>query len=139
MSTAGLIYFVQSTIGGPIKIGFSASLAVRLDTFQLGCPFRLEVLCTMPGTLADEATLHRRFRTATIRGEWFDPAAPDLVALVAALGGRVREARCWDAAADAASIPDASNTTCNPIGDRLRFARKLSGLSGTELSLLAKL
>lgn len=80
-----LIYFVQAGNGGPIKIG-RTSLVVRyrVRELQIGCPYELLLLATMPGGLAKERALHARFRGDRLRGEWFRPS-PELLGLIATL------------------------------------------------------
>jgi hypothetical protein len=80
---SGNIYFIR--FGNRIKIGFSVQPQVRLGAIPHD-----EVLAVIPGTLADERALHRRFdhlrETLPGKGpgprEWFR-IAPDLVQYIA--------------------------------------------------------
>ena len=54
---------------GRIKIGFSAAPVRRARQLHA------ELLCSFPGTLADERGLHHRFEADRIAGEWFRPSA----------------------------------------------------------------
>ncbi|MFH1379252.1 MAG: helix-turn-helix domain-containing protein [bacterium] len=70
-----MIYFIQSGISGPIKIGFTKheSPKQRLSVLQTNHHEKLNLLGTMPGSEKDEAFLHARFKRFKIRGEWFQP------------------------------------------------------------------
>ena len=70
-----MIYFVQmGDKRGPIKIGFTTSPPhLRMSYLQTGCPLKLRLLGSLPGTDAAERKLHRRFEKWWIRGEWFEP------------------------------------------------------------------
>jgi Meiotically up-regulated gene 113 len=100
MFRASAIYFMQAAVGGPIKIGFSDNVSERLVQHQIGCPFELRILAEMPGTMGDEAALHRRFADYATSGEWFSPECADLVSLIESLGGEALPARAWDPAID---------------------------------------
>ena len=53
-------------------------LFVFLETFQLGCPFRLVCIGMIPaGTRAVELSLHERFAAYRLHGEWFEDS-PEL-------------------------------------------------------------
>ncbi len=80
-----MIYFLEAVGVGNIKIGFTDSLDAsdRLSDLQTGSPVPLRLLGTIPGTMADEKDLHRRFASALACGrEWFKPV-PELLALIA--------------------------------------------------------
>jgi hypothetical protein len=88
-TTPGEVYFAQSELGGPIKIGFTAKGASRRITRQSrGGDLRL--LVAISGTLADEYALHRRFANLVVKrgGEWFY-AEPELCDYIK----RLRDAR----------------------------------------------
>jgi hypothetical protein len=77
-----MIYFLQPTDGGAVKIGYSDDVDARrrqLESYH-GCPPPL--LATMPGGATEEAEVHERF--AHLRfgsAEQFRPA-PDLMAFI---------------------------------------------------------
>ena len=77
-----MIYFMQPSDGGPVKIGHSADVEARrqqLESYYGQC---LAVLATMPGGRAEEARLHERFGHLRIgRTEQFQPA-PDLMQFI---------------------------------------------------------
>jgi len=62
-------YFIQAVGGGPIKIGVSVDPESRLRGIQTGCPYRLQLLATLPGN--KEAELHSLFSGLRMNGEWF--------------------------------------------------------------------
>lgn len=72
-----MIYFILDEDRHLVKIGYTASDTPegRLRAFQTGNPARLAVLATMPGEMADEQALHRRFAPERVAGEWFRPCA----------------------------------------------------------------
>lgn len=78
----GWVYFIRG--GAYYKIGWSRDPGKRLEQFRTGCPFPIELVGKIPGTMADEKSLHAAFehlRTKPPMGEWFS-AAPELEALV---------------------------------------------------------
>lgn len=54
-----------------IKIGFSKKPVRRARGLSTATPLKTELLGFMPGTMADEAELHRRFAAHRHRAEWF--------------------------------------------------------------------
>ena len=76
-----MIYFVQGTRSGLIKIGYSLAIKGRLQTLQIGSPERLELLAVLDGTTEDERDLHQRFAAHRSHGEWFHPR-PELLSLI---------------------------------------------------------
>lgn len=92
--TPGTIYFLQSTIGGPIKIGFtSRGTPARLREIQPVYPYELAVLLALPGPPEFERELHVRFRPCRLRGEWFE-VTDDLVTFITENGGKA-PGRSW--------------------------------------------
>lgn len=83
-----MVYFISAgkLEGGPIKIGTTKNLSVRIkqinrdDSFldDIGCQGELFVLGIVDGSLIEEKALHRRFEDLRITGEWFR-AGSDLV------------------------------------------------------------
>lgn len=77
-----IIYFIQVQPAGPIKIGCTTMNVVqRLATLQECCPYELRWIGYLPGSRAKERQIHKRFSTARIRSEWFDPV-PELTAYI---------------------------------------------------------
>jgi hypothetical protein len=76
-----MIYFIQANEGGPIKIGTSVRLSLRIKQLAKEERRTIRVLGIMPGSYADEAALHRRFRDILDHGEWFRPE-PALLNLI---------------------------------------------------------
>lgn len=68
------VYFIQSGDGGPIKIGYSTNVAVRLADLQTASPHDLTLLASLPGGPKLEKVIHRGFDEHRIKGEWFRPA-----------------------------------------------------------------
>lgn len=77
-----MIYFLQPTDGGAIKIGFTEDLDARRRQLErhYGCP--LAILATMPGGREEEAEIHERFDELRLgRTEQFRPA-PELMEFI---------------------------------------------------------
>jgi hypothetical protein len=77
-----VIYFMQATDGGPVKIGHSADVPTRVR--QLASHYRkpLAVLATMDGDREEEAEIHARFAHLRFgRTEQFRPAS-ELMAFI---------------------------------------------------------
>lgn len=66
-----MIYFVLDSAQDAVKIGYTSRIDLRLPQLQTGSVNELRVIKTLPGTLADEQNLHRKFNHLRIRGEWF--------------------------------------------------------------------
>lgn len=63
-------YFLQSKLGGPIKIGKTRTgIERRLSTLDTGSPFELRIVGAVHSDI--EAELHKRFSGQRIRKEWF--------------------------------------------------------------------
>ncbi len=139
------VYFLQASIGGPIKIGWSRDVAARVWAMQTGCPFELLVLATMPGEQRQERELHFRFRFAAIDGEWFHPDHEPLRALITSFGGTALEARAWDPIADGINMKKRAPMTVRrtspptPIGGYVKALREAFGLSHERFGALAGL
>ncbi len=68
-----VVYFVQSAMGGPIKIGITSDLEARMKVLQMCCPFVLRVLHAVRGVdRSFESALHKRFAHYRLHGEWFE-------------------------------------------------------------------
>jgi hypothetical protein len=71
---APLVYFVQATDGGPIKIGKSnvVQLRDRVASLQIANPAELRVLACIAGDHRTEHQLHVALSAYRVRGEWFE-------------------------------------------------------------------
>lgn len=79
------IYFIEMESEGWIKVGFTAGSAERrMAQLQTGQPRKLRLLGTIPGTLADEKSLHKEFDVYRGNGEWFEPV-PELINVIQSL------------------------------------------------------
>lgn len=79
------VYFLRPVgKSGPVKIGSSRQPIVRLEAFAAWSPEPLELVATVPGTLADEHGLHGYFAQHRSHGEWF-MESPELTALIEAI------------------------------------------------------
>lgn len=68
---SGHIYGIS--IGSQVKIGFTCrSPEKRLGQLQTGQSAVMSLIALQDGTREDEQRLHRQFRHARVRGEWFD-------------------------------------------------------------------
>jgi hypothetical protein len=75
------VYFVQQGAEGPIKIGFSSNILLRMERLQTANSEELRLLLRLPGSQVEEHGLHRKFLLSRIRGEWYRPT-PDLLAFI---------------------------------------------------------
>jgi hypothetical protein len=74
------IYFIQSVVGGPIKIGTAYDIQGRLQQHQTGSPFLLQVIKTIENVpRKTERELHRRFDAYRLHGEWFKDEILNLI------------------------------------------------------------
>lgn len=80
------VYAIQMGEDGPIKIGTAQKPWERIATLQTASPYRLRGLAAWPGSVAEEAALHKHFAEDRLEGEWFKPS-PELLAVVDFLGG----------------------------------------------------
>lgn len=78
------IYFVRAVTGGPIKVGYTNNITMRLMNMQQGNPAKLTCLRLIAGDHSLEREIHARFDKHRLLGEWF-AATPELEAL--ATGG----------------------------------------------------
>lgn len=70
-----MIYFMQATGGGPVKIGYAKDIEVRRKFLESHYRKSLAVLATLPGGRAEEKAIHDRFRDLRIgQTEQFRPA-----------------------------------------------------------------
>jgi hypothetical protein len=67
----GRIYFIRADRSRYCKIGWTTDLSARLPKLQTGNHLPLKLLASIPGTRADEGSLHHRFARDRASGEWF--------------------------------------------------------------------
>jgi hypothetical protein len=73
MSNNDSVYFIQSKIGGPIKIGVAKYPTIRMETIQRMSPFKLQIIGIIrSGGYELEALLHSNFKKYHIHDEWFE-------------------------------------------------------------------
>jgi len=81
----GCIYFIRSEKTHAIKIGFTADqVEKRLSSLQTAHPYKLQLLATTLGTVEYEKSLHARFSSHRLEGEWFKPH-PDVLAFISVI------------------------------------------------------
>lgn len=68
------VYFVQDSLTGYIKIGFSSDPWARLSQIQVHNAGQCAIIALEDGDEDCEADLHARFAEHRLRGEWFLPA-----------------------------------------------------------------
>ncbi len=72
----GIVYFVYAEVENKlrVKIGVTTDLQKRFSALRTGSPIKLElglgIIVQNPRSF--EKSLHRRFASKRIRGEWFD-------------------------------------------------------------------
>jgi hypothetical protein len=80
----GQVYVLDVDARSAVKIGFtSKSASRRRKALQTGHPLPLRVVWDGPGTLLDEASIHRLLSPSRLEGEWF--ARTDIVRLAVSL------------------------------------------------------
>jgi hypothetical protein len=81
-SSSPHLYFAQAYTGknekGPIKIGIALDVEKRLREIRCFCPFQVELLASMTGSVEAKKEVHDRFSKYLIHGEWFEPK-PELL------------------------------------------------------------
>jgi hypothetical protein len=124
------VYFLQSSSGGPIKIGYSADVPTRLRQLESHYGQPLALLATMDGGREQEAEIHRRFDALRLgRTEQFRPAAE--------LMEFINRPLLVDANPDAVEAMESRQTPGAPvrIGDEaIRWARIASGYTGESMA-----
>lgn len=65
------VYFVQIGNDGPIKIGDSDNVEVRIRSLQTGVPWTLRLLRVIPDMAAWR--VYHDFSASRMKGEWFYP------------------------------------------------------------------
>lgn len=69
------VYFIRPIdMNGPVKIGCSASPAMRLLTLARWSPFPLEIVAVIAGDTVLERRFHARFEHLHSHREWFKPS-----------------------------------------------------------------
>jgi hypothetical protein len=72
-----LIYFMQPTEGGPVKIGYSCDVESRRRQLEKAYGQELVILATMEGDSDEEQELHARFAHLRLKGHKSRGAAPE--------------------------------------------------------------
>jgi len=80
---AHFVYVIQGDPGSPIKVGIATKPRKRMSALQVGNPQTLRLLHVIPGDVSLENELHRRAKSAAVRGEWFHGEAAELMLLLA--------------------------------------------------------
>lgn len=83
VDTPQFVYFIQSVDGGPVKIGTAENPVKRLAMLQCGNPQELAIRQVLAGGREVEQNWHDYWRSAHLRGEWFDGGAPEAIVLLA--------------------------------------------------------
>ena len=68
-----MIYFVQETGSGRVKIGFSQKPSHRVSKIASDAPHPIVYWGAIEGTREDEAALHAKYSAQRAHGEWFHP------------------------------------------------------------------
>jgi hypothetical protein len=77
-----VIYFLQATDGGPVKIGHANDVELRHRQLESHYGRRLVLLAQMPGGHAEELAIHKRFASLRLgKTEQFRPG-PKLMAFI---------------------------------------------------------
>ena len=68
-----MVYFIKNGSDNHIKIGYAKDPGKRLKELQTGSPYPLELLLTIDGDIKKEKSLHNKFKSLSVKGEWFKP------------------------------------------------------------------
>jgi len=82
MPSEELVYLIQ---GGPYhKIGRTKNLKKRIKTLQTGHPYQLQMIktWTVPNSTQAETSLHHKFISLKIHGDWFNLEITDVQELL---------------------------------------------------------
>lgn len=74
IASGSVVYFIQSGIGGAIKIGRTENFRARMNTLQTAHSRKLIVLGLLEDQAGLEAQMHAMFVKERIEGEWFRPS-----------------------------------------------------------------
>lgn len=81
----GYVYFIKSEKTHEVKIGFTAgAIEKRMASLQTAHPCKLKLMAIIPGSMEHENSLHEKFDSIRLHGEWFRPS-PDLLTFIAQL------------------------------------------------------
>lgn len=70
------VYFAQPTNGGPIKLGSTDNLRSRRQSLGSWVVNGIEIITSMPGSLADEGFLLEALKPWRVQGEWLRSCIP---------------------------------------------------------------
>lgn len=79
-NTSGYVYLIQGVNTPHFKIGKARQLKPRMDTFNVKLPMVIELICAIqtPDRHSLEGSLHSRFASKRVNGEWFALDAEDV-------------------------------------------------------------
>jgi hypothetical protein len=86
---SGVVYFIQSGDCGPVKVGFSTVLGLRVEALQCSSPYPIYVRGTIDGPRKLEKSIHRWLSIRRVRGEWYE--AEHALAVLKWLDGKPAE------------------------------------------------
>jgi hypothetical protein len=116
------VYFVRAHRMPLVKIGWSSGVRKRIDELQTCCPFPLELVAQVPGSIQLEQSLHRRFSSSRMRAEWFyltDPVVKFIRAQAATMKTTEQAAKEREAEIAAMDRVDRISLTYRPRPPRI--------------------
>lgn len=120
------IYFLRAGKDGPVKIGItSGNYHARIGALQVGCPWQIVPLGSLPGTSHHEQWLHRRFASIRMAGEWFQPS-PELLSAICEI---LAPGYSWPTSFTVEPIPVASAQT---LINRIDLFLSITDMSAAE-------
>lgn len=84
IDSESIVYFVQNSHNGLIKIGCTKNKKSRLSALGVTSDGPIRCLATMPGGLDEERKVHRLFSGSRVQGEWFS-CSPELLSFISNL------------------------------------------------------
>jgi hypothetical protein len=126
ISPEAIVYFIRCNQF--VKIGFTTKLKPRLDLFQSGNPYPLQVIGYVPGGQEMEASIHRALSKNRNVGEWFRLTKPVRQTIVRLLEDTEKGPGHLVAAAGVKIEPlDERLRVVNPSGSRrIKWVKKRS-------------
>ncbi len=128
-----VVYFIQNTTSGHIKIGTTKAMGSRLNTLQNASADPLLLMASMPGDHRHEAEIHDRFRSSRLHREWF-AQTPELLAYIGEIAQRGMRAKL-PAVVVAASKPRVIPPLPTPEQLAAEQTVRLLALENTRLAL----
>ncbi len=129
MGEKGMIYFIQTVEGGPIKIGVTTQLQARLSALATAHSKDLRVLGVLDGERSVEKELHERFSHLRVKNEWFEPGE-DLCQFIA------ESCKAWNPTREISARVTTANSSLSDVDQYVAKSTTMADRRGAGLRLL---